>query len=95
MKNPYEFGKQLLEQPRSGELKVKKEDLESHLEQTYSDRWIGQDLDHINELVWPGQPGAPMKTEPPSFEEIEAVVKKARACRYDIGVNTKGNNKQI
>ena len=79
MKNQYQFGKQLFEQQRSGELQIEQDDLERHLEQTYADRWTGQDLGHIQGLIWPGKPGALMNTEPPSLDEMETVVKKARA----------------
>ena len=78
-KDPFQFARQLLQQPRSGSLSVKKDQLEAHLRKTYSDPNREIALSEPAGLGWPAAPGEEFNCKPPSLKEINAVVQKARA----------------
>ena len=78
-KDPFQFARQLFQQPRSGFLSVQKEQLETHLRKTYSDPNREIPLGEPADLVWPAGPREEFKSKPPSLKEINAVVQKARA----------------
>ena len=75
---PFQFARTLFEQPKSGTLAADKDILEQHLWNTYSDQQNRTPLS-IPGLVKPGRPTSPFSDKPPTFEEVERVVKKARA----------------
>ena len=77
-KDPYQFARQLFQQPRSGSLSAQKE-LETHLKKTYSDPDREIPLSESTGLVWPATPGEKFNNNPSNLDEIRAVVQKARA----------------
>ena len=78
-KIPFQFARQLFQQPRSDSLSVQKEQLEAHLRKTYSDPNSEIPLSEPAGLVRPAAPGEGFNSKPPNFKEINAVVQKARA----------------
>ena len=78
-KDPYQFARQLFQQPRSGSLSAQKEELEIHLKKTYSDLDRETPLSECAGLVWPAAPGEEFNNNPPNLDEIRTVVQKARA----------------
>ncbi|GFO21234.1 polyprotein [Plakobranchus ocellatus] len=63
----------------SGTLTVEREELETHLKKTYSDATREIPLEETTGLVWPAAPGIKFDSNPPSLQEVIAVVNKARA----------------
>ena len=78
-KDPFQFARQLFQQPRSGSLSGKKEQLETHLRKTYSDLNREIPLSEPAGLVWPAAPVEEFHTKPPNLKKINALVQKARA----------------
>ena len=78
-KDPFQFARQLFQQPKSGSLSVQKEQLEIHLRKTYSDPSREIPLSEPAGLVWPAAPGEEFNGKPPSLKDINAVVQKVRA----------------
>ena len=77
-KDPFQFARQLFQQPRSGSLSVQKEQLETHLRNTYSDPNTEIPLSEPAGLVWPAAPGEKFNSKSSSLKEINAVVKKSK-----------------
>ena len=78
-KDPFQFEIQLFQHPRSGSISIQKEKLEIHLRKTCSDPDREIPLSESADLVWPAVPGEEINRKPPSLNEINAVVQKARA----------------
>ena len=70
LKDPYQFARQLFQQPRLGSLSAQKEELEIHLKETYSDQDREILLSESASLVWPASPGEKFNNNPPNLEEI-------------------------
>ncbi|GFN85219.1 reverse transcriptase [Plakobranchus ocellatus] len=79
IRDPFQFARQLFQQPKSGTLTVEREELETHLKKTYSDPTREILLEETTGLVWPAAPGTKFDSKPPSLQEVIAVVSKARA----------------
>ncbi|GFN84981.1 reverse transcriptase [Plakobranchus ocellatus] len=79
IRDPFQFARQLFQQPKSGTLTVDREELETHLKKTYSDPTREIPLEETTGLVWPAAPGIKFDSKPPSLQEVIAVVNKARA----------------
>ena len=78
-REPFQYARNLFDQPRGGTLRVEKETLEDHLSRTYSDPAREVPLDHEPGLVWPDQPGQEFNMKPPTLEEVRRVVRKAKS----------------
>ena len=76
-RGPFQYARQLFEQPKSGSLSVQKEVLETNLKKTYSDPDREKPIEEIEGLVWPSAPGVKFNNKPPSLDEVAAVVRKA------------------
>ncbi|GFO30698.1 reverse transcriptase [Plakobranchus ocellatus] len=79
IRDPFQFARQLFQQPKSGTLRVDREEFETHLKKTYSNPTREIPLEEITGLVWPAAPGIKFDSKPPSLQEVIAVVNKARA----------------
>ncbi|GFO32151.1 reverse transcriptase [Plakobranchus ocellatus] len=79
IRDPFQFARQLFQQPKSGTLIVDREELETHLKKSYSDPTREIPLEETTGLVWPAAPGIKFDSKPPSLQEVIAVVNKARA----------------
>ncbi|GFO23739.1 reverse transcriptase [Plakobranchus ocellatus] len=79
IRDPFQFARQLFQQPKSGTVTVEREELETHLKKTYSDPTREIPLEETTGLVWPAAPGIKFDSKPPSLQEVMAVVSKARA----------------
>ncbi|GFO38405.1 polyprotein [Plakobranchus ocellatus] len=79
IRDPFQFARQLFQQPKPGTLIVEREELETHLKKTYSDPTRKIPLEETTGLVWPAAPGIKFDSKPPSLQEGIAVVNKARA----------------
>ncbi|GFO03431.1 reverse transcriptase [Plakobranchus ocellatus] len=77
--DPFQFARQLFQQSKSGTLIVVREELETHLKETYSDPTREIPLEKTTSLVWPATPGIKFDSKPPSLQEVIAVVNKTRA----------------
>ena len=85
-RDPYQYARELFDQPRSGTLRVEQKTLEDHLEKTYSDPNRNIPLGQNIGLVWPDVPGKKFTMKPPSLEETRRVVQKAK-CKSAPGPN--------
>ncbi|GFR82829.1 reverse transcriptase [Elysia marginata] len=79
LRDPFQFARQLFQQPKSGTPAVSREDLKAHLKETYSDTNRELPLDETAGLLWPAAPGIKFNNKPPNLQEVVAVVNKARA----------------
>ena len=79
LKNPYEAAKKLFTEARSGKLKCTKDELDTHVKETYSDPRKKQPMPEIRGLKRPTAPGTQFHLGPISEKEVEDFVKKARA----------------
>ncbi|GFR85033.1 reverse transcriptase [Elysia marginata] len=79
LRDPFQFARQLFQQPKSGTLAVSREDLEAHLKKSYSDTNQELPLEEAAGLIWPAAPGIKFNNKPPNLQEVVAVVNKARA----------------
>ena len=77
-KDPYRFGKSLLDPPKSGVLKVDQSELEEHLSRTYSDDLRSVPLGKRLDIPMVPLPTNPFNLAVPSYEEVKSVVRKAR-----------------
>ena len=77
--NPYQFGKGLFDENKSGKLTCSKEDLEKHLKETYTDLKRNEELPYINELKKPTSPGVKFNLENIKKKELDDFIKKTRA----------------
>ncbi|GFO37380.1 reverse transcriptase [Plakobranchus ocellatus] len=64
--DPFQFARQLFQQPKSGTLIVDREELETHLKKTYSDPIREIPLEETTGLVWPAALGIKFDSKPPS-----------------------------
>ena len=78
-KNPYAFAKKLFSEAKSGKLDIPKEELEAHLDRTYSDPLRGNKLPPMDGLPQPEEPNEPFREGGYRLSEIQDFVKKARA----------------
>ncbi|GFO20788.1 polyprotein [Plakobranchus ocellatus] len=78
-RDPFQFARQLFQQPKSGTLTVEREELETDLKKTYSDPAREIPLEETTGLVWPAAPGIKFDSKPPRLQEVIEVVNKARA----------------
>lgn len=83
-REPVQFGRGLFEQPLWGALKVGKEELENHLEESISDALKNISLSKINSLANPRKPT--LNAKQPAWHEVETVVRKA-LCTSTSGPN--------
>ncbi|GFS06189.1 reverse transcriptase [Elysia marginata] len=79
LRDPFQFARQLFQQPKSGTLAVSREELEAHLKKSYSDNNRELPLEETAGLIWPAAPGIKFNNKPPNLQEVVAVVNKARA----------------
>ncbi|GFO39082.1 reverse transcriptase [Plakobranchus ocellatus] len=79
IRDPFQFARQLFQQPKSGTLTVERGELEPHLKKTYSDPTRKIPLEETAGLVWPAAPRIKFDSKPPTLQEVIAVVNKARA----------------
>uniref|UniRef100_A0A3B1JAJ2 Reverse transcriptase domain-containing protein n=1 Tax=Astyanax mexicanus TaxID=7994 RepID=A0A3B1JAJ2_ASTMX len=77
--NPFGFTKQLLGQRRGGRLACSKEEIDRHIQTTYSDPARQQDLGQCNTLIQPPPPTKEFDGREPLLKEVQDVVKKARS----------------
>ena len=84
--SPFQFTKDIFDKSRSGVLKVSQEELEEHLNKTYSDPNRESPMSHIEGLVHPTEPSVPFDISPPKLSEIEQFLKKSRSA------SSPGNN---
>lgn len=76
--NPYEEAKKLFTEARSGTLKCSKEELDRHLNNTYSDKLRNQPLSPIDGLKHPTKPGVGFQLGGIREREVDDFVRKAR-----------------
>ncbi|KAJ8333522.1 hypothetical protein SKAU_G00415300 [Synaphobranchus kaupii] len=77
--NPFGFTKQLLGQKLSGRLACSKEEIDLHIQTTYSDPERQQELGHCNILIEPPPPVKEFDSREPLLKEVQDVVKRARS----------------
>ncbi|GFO08995.1 reverse transcriptase [Plakobranchus ocellatus] len=74
IRDPFQFARQLFQQPKYGTLRVDREEFETHLKKTYSNPTREILLEETT-----AAPGIKFDSKPPSLQEVIAVVNKARA----------------
>ena len=79
LKNPYEFAKKLFTEARSGKLTCTKEELDSHIQETYSDPKRNEALPPMEGLKHPTRPGVKFQLDDFWEKEVDMFVKKAMA----------------
>ena len=79
-KDPFRFVRKVLEEAKSGELRVPKEELEAHMTQTYSDHRRDEPVQELEGLVRPNPPEREFDIGELKFWEVQRVVRKARAA---------------
>ena len=79
MKNPYGTAKKLFTEARSGKLKCTKEELDTHVRQTYSDPRRDEPMPDRSDLKHPTSPGVIFNLGPIREHEVDDFVRKARA----------------
>ena len=77
IENPFGFTKKLLGQKRDGNLVCSKEELELHLQNTYSDPSRELELGQCDILLDP--PPSTQDTREPLLKEVQEVVRKSRS----------------
>ncbi|GFN80460.1 reverse transcriptase [Plakobranchus ocellatus] len=85
IRDPFQFARQLFQQPKTGTLTVEREELETHLKKTYSDPTREIPLEETSGLVWPAAPGIKFDSKPPSLQEVIAVPKQLRTVLAGYG----------
>ena len=85
---PYEYARNIFDQPKSGVLKIEKICSGEILKKTktYSDPNRHIHLEHDNNLVWLAIPKVRCNMKPPTREEIRRIVSKSRN-KFTIGPN--------
>ena len=78
--NPFGFSKRLLGQKKSGSLSCSKEEMDSHLKNTFSDSAREQDLGPCEKLINPPEPSKEFVGKEPTLNEVRKVVQAARSC---------------
>ena len=79
VKDPYGTAKKLFTEARSGKLKCTKEELDTHVRQTYSDPKRNDPLPDMRGLKHPTTPGVRFQLGPIKEKEVDEFVRKARA----------------
>ena len=79
IRDPYKFAKGIFTESKSGTLKCTKEELESHLQQTYSDPRRAERLPHMRNLKRPTKPGVQFDLSDLKAKEYNDFIKKALA----------------
>ena len=77
-REPFQYARNIFDQPRSGVLTADRTSLEDHLRKTYSDTARDVPLEYNDTLVWPDRPGEVFNKKLPTLNEVERVVAKAR-----------------
>ncbi|XP_061896833.1 uncharacterized protein LOC133645919 [Entelurus aequoreus] len=77
--NPFTFTKRLLGQKRSGHLACPVEEIDHHLNATFSDSSRDQELGPSEALVTPADPVSQFNSDEPTLAEVKEVVKAARS----------------
>ena len=76
--NPFGFARKLFGDKRSGMLERPVEEINAHLSNTFSDPSRDVEVDNINSLISPEPPSVEFNDKPPTWKEIQEVVKAAR-----------------
>ena len=76
--NLFGFARKLLGDKRSGILESPVEEINAHLSNTFSDPSRDVELVNINSLISPEPPSVEFNDKPPTWKEIQEVVKAAR-----------------
>ena len=76
--NPFGFARKLLGDKRSGMLESPVEEINAHLSNTFSDPSRDVELVNINSLISPEPPSVEFNDKPPTWKEIQEVLKAAR-----------------
>ena len=76
--NPFGFARKLLGDKRSGMLESPVEEINAHPSNTFSDPSRDVELININSLISPEPPSVEFNDKPPTWKEIQEVVKAAR-----------------
>ena len=79
IRDPYGTAKKLFTEARSGKLSCTKEDLDTHVRQTYSDPKRNEPLPDMRGLKHPTAPGVKFQLGPIREKEVDEFVRKARA----------------
>ncbi|XP_078665283.1 uncharacterized protein LOC144907786 [Branchiostoma floridae x Branchiostoma belcheri] len=79
-KNPYKFARNLLEEKKGGSLQISKEELELHLQETYSDPQRNAELGSPGYVPRPTEPEVAFDVSPPKLSEVETAIRKARSA---------------
>ena len=79
LKNPYEAAKKLFTEARSGKLKCSKDELDTHVRDTYSDPLKNEPMPEVRGLKRPTAPGIQFNLGLIDEKEVDDFVKKARA----------------
>lgn len=77
-RDPYQYGRSLLEPPKSGTLQAGREMLEEHLRSVYSSGLSNVPLVERDDIPVVPLPTTLLNLAAPSYEEIKKIVKKAR-----------------
>lgn len=75
--NPFGFTKQLLGQKRSRKLACSKEEVDMHIQTTYSDPVRQQELGQCNTLIQPPPPTKEYDGREPLLKDVQDVVRRA------------------
>ena len=79
IKDPYKFAKKLFDEKKGGKLECTKEELETHLKETYTDPQRNTKLPPMAAMKRPTAPGVQFNMDGLKMKEVEDFVKKARA----------------
>ena len=79
MQDPYKFAKKLFDEKKGGKLDCSKEDLETHLKDTYTDPKRHIKLPPIDGLKRPTAPGKKFNMDDLKMKEVDLFIRKARA----------------
>lgn len=77
--NPFGFTRELLGQRRSGRLACRKEEVDQHLHNTFSDPTRDQDLGQCDTVIRPPEPVEAFDQKKPLLKEVQDLVRKARS----------------
>ena len=89
--DPYKFAKGLFTESKSGKLECTKQELESHLAQTYNDPRREEELPPFPGLKKPTRPGIAFNMADLKKKEVDDFIKKARtkSCPGNDGISYK------
>ena len=80
LKDPFKYTKNLFVHKTSGRLSVEKSELESYLNNVYSDDKRNEELPYLKGLVRPTEPGVEFDMKALKIDEVERFLKKARSA---------------